>query len=189
MRKFTVYWRPGVLSFWYYLFSFPLINTALHILLWGDFFFLQIFMKYSFVKNGGVSSGWHWIWVFYAFFFFFSFPWKAEAERLARQRCCQPGQWNLVCGNENQVGKLLACRPALISLLSTAEALTYWSHMVPLSSVHQGSEESDLGVRAASCDTGKPGCFGDGPETRPCPLPITLTCIEWLEMEGSTKII
>lgn len=39
MRKFTVYWRPGVLSFWYYLFSFPLINTALHILLWGDFFF------------------------------------------------------------------------------------------------------------------------------------------------------
>lgn len=72
MRKFTVYWRPGVLSFWYYLFSFPLINTALHILLWGDFFFLQIFMKYSFVKNGGVSSGRHWIWVFYAFFFFFS---------------------------------------------------------------------------------------------------------------------
>lgn len=72
MRKFTVYWRPGVLSFWYYLFSFPLINTALHILLWGDFFFLQIFMKYSFVKNGGVSSGRHWIWVFYAFFFFSS---------------------------------------------------------------------------------------------------------------------
>lgn len=126
---------------------------------------------------------------YFMLFFFFFFPWKAEAERLARQRCCQPGQWNLVCGNENQVGKLLACRPALISLLSTAEALTYWSHMVPLSSVHQGSEKSDLGVRAASCDTGKPGCFGDGPETRPCPLPITLTCIEWLEMEGSTKII
>jgi len=122
-------------------------------------------------------------------FFFFFFPGKAEAERLARQRRCQPGQWNLVCGNENQVGKLLACRPALISLLSTAEALTYWSHMVPLSSVHQGSEKSDLGVRAASWDTEKPGCFGDGPETRPCPLPITLTSIEWLEMEGSTKII
>lgn len=97
MRKFTVYWRPGVLSFWYYLFSFPLINTALHILLWGDFFFLQIFMKYSFVKNGGVSSGWHWIWVFYAFFFFFipRESWSRKAGQAAQMPAwaMEPGLW------------------------------------------------------------------------------------------------
>lgn len=72
MRKFSVYWRPAVLSFWYYLFSFPLINTALHILLWGDFFFLQIFMKHSFVKKWRSFIRLTLDWVFYSFFFFSS---------------------------------------------------------------------------------------------------------------------